>query len=173
MKYVFILVLLLVGRRRCAAGRRSWRSAWVNNMTETARIVPGERIFPMPRGAMPRARCTRSLPKEQRDAGRHASPNPVKPAGSLRSRWARQLPDVLRAVPRAGGQGRHDGLGGGQVHPAAGPAPTPSSRRQRTDGYWHSYIMVGGAVMPSYGEALSSQEALAHRQLPAHAWPPR
>jgi mono/diheme cytochrome c family protein len=31
--------------------------------------------------------------------------------------------------------------------------------RQRTDGYWHSYIMVGGAVMPAYGEALSSQEA--------------
>ena len=32
-------------------------------------------------------------------------------------------------------------------------------QKARTDGYWHSYIMVGGAVMPSYGEALSSQEA--------------
>jgi mono/diheme cytochrome c family protein len=32
-------------------------------------------------------------------------------------------------------------------------------QRQRTDGYWHSYIMVGGAVMPAYGEALSSEEA--------------
>jgi len=32
-------------------------------------------------------------------------------------------------------------------------------QRQRTDGYWHSYIVVGGAVMPAYGEALSSQEA--------------
>ena len=29
----------------------------------------------------------------------------------------------------------------------------------RTDGYWHSYIMAGGAVMPSYGEAMSSEEA--------------
>jgi mono/diheme cytochrome c family protein len=32
-------------------------------------------------------------------------------------------------------------------------------QKARTDGYWHSYIMVGGAVMPSYGEAMSSQEA--------------
>ena len=44
--------------------------------------------------------------------------------------------------------------------------PTPDLtnvdlQKQRTDGYWHSYIMVGGAVMPSYGEALSSQEAWA------------
>ena len=42
--------------------------------------------------------------------------------------------------------------------------PTPDLtnaelQRQRTDGYWHSYIVAGGAVMPSYGEALSSQEA--------------
>jgi mono/diheme cytochrome c family protein len=29
----------------------------------------------------------------------------------------------------------------------------------RTDGYWHSYIMAGGAVMPSYAEAMSSEEA--------------
>ncbi len=32
-------------------------------------------------------------------------------------------------------------------------------QRQRTDGYWHSYIVSGGAVMPAYGEALSSEEA--------------
>ena len=32
-------------------------------------------------------------------------------------------------------------------------------QRQRTDGYWHSYIMAGGAVMPAYAEALSSEEA--------------
>jgi mono/diheme cytochrome c family protein len=28
----------------------------------------------------------------------------------------------------------------------------------RTDGYWQSYLSVGGAVMPSYGEALSVEE---------------
>ena len=32
-------------------------------------------------------------------------------------------------------------------------------QRQRTDGFWHSYILAGGAVMPAYGEALSSEEA--------------
>jgi copper resistance protein D len=32
-------------------------------------------------------------------------------------------------------------------------------QRQRTDGYWHSYIVAGGAVMPAYGEAMSSTEA--------------
>ena len=32
-------------------------------------------------------------------------------------------------------------------------------QRQRTDGYWHSYIMAGGAVMPAYGEAMSYVEA--------------
>ena len=42
--------------------------------------------------------------------------------------------------------------------------PTPdltsqALQKQRTDGYWHSYIVTGGAVMPSYGEALSSTEA--------------
>ena len=35
----------------------------------------------------------------------------------------------------------------------------PEIQKARTDGYWHSYIMAGGAVMPAYGEALSSQEA--------------
>jgi mono/diheme cytochrome c family protein len=35
----------------------------------------------------------------------------------------------------------------------------PELQKQRTDGYWHSYIVSGGAVMPAYGEALSSEEA--------------
>ena len=53
MKYVFILTLLLVG---AAAG--AWGSAivvrWNDNMTQTARIVPGERVFSMPPGVVPR-----------------------------------------------------------------------------------------------------------------------
>ena len=28
----------------------------------------------------------------------------------------------------------------------------------RTDGYWQSYLSAGGAVMPSYGEALTPEE---------------
>ena len=44
MKYVFILMLLVVG---AAAG--AWGGAivvrWNDNMTHTARIMPGERVF--------------------------------------------------------------------------------------------------------------------------------
>jgi mono/diheme cytochrome c family protein len=40
------------------------------------------------------------------------------------------------------------------------PDLTNSALQQgRTDGYWHSYILAGGAVMPAYGETLSSHEA--------------
>jgi mono/diheme cytochrome c family protein len=31
-------------------------------------------------------------------------------------------------------------------------------QKARTDGYWQSYLSVGGAVMPSYGESLSAEE---------------
>ena len=56
--------------------------------------------------------------------------------------------------------------------------PTPDLtnaelQRQRTDGYWHSYIVAGGAVMPAYGEAMSSAGGLAHRELPPDASPQR
>ena len=49
MKYVFILMLLVVG---AAAG--AWGAAivvrWNDNMTQTARIVPGERAWSTPSG---------------------------------------------------------------------------------------------------------------------------
>ena len=34
----------------------------------------------------------------------------------------------------------------------------PDLQKGRTDGYWQSYLSVGGAVMPSYGESLSAEE---------------
>src|SRR5437899_2297831 len=65
MKYVFILMLLVVG---AAAG--AWGGAivvrWNDNMTQTARIVPGERVFSMPPGVIPRGGDL-IIPKEQRD----------------------------------------------------------------------------------------------------------
>ena len=53
MKYVFILVLLVI------AGAGGLMGAvvvyrWINNMTETPRIMPGERVFSMPAGVIPR-----------------------------------------------------------------------------------------------------------------------
>jgi mono/diheme cytochrome c family protein len=37
----------------------------------------------------------------------------------------------------------------------------PELQKVRTDGYWESYLSVGGAVMPSYGEALTPDERWA------------
>ena len=75
MKYVFILTLLVVG---VAAG--VWGAAivvrWSDNMTQTARIMPGERNFPMPTGVVPRG-GELVIPREQRDVAAKR-PNPMK-----------------------------------------------------------------------------------------------
>src|SRR5262249_60192220 len=75
MKYVFMLMLLVVG-----AAAAAWGGAivyrWNHNMTETARIVPGERIFTVPPGVIPRGGDL-IIPKEQRDVAAK-QPNPVK-----------------------------------------------------------------------------------------------
>ena len=34
----------------------------------------------------------------------------------------------------------------------------PELQKARTDGYWQSYLSVGGAIMPSYSESLSAEE---------------
>ena len=155
MKYVFILTLLIVG---AAAGL--WGSAivirWNDNMTQTPRIMPGERSFPMPAGVVPRG-GELVIPKEQRDVAAK-KPNPVKKSDASiaigRERY------VTYCVPCHGAEAK-----GGTTGPVAAKfIPTPDLtnaelQKQRTDGYWHSYIVVGGAVMPAYGEALSSQEA--------------
>jgi mono/diheme cytochrome c family protein len=155
MKYVFLLVLL------CVAGAAGLMAAiigyrWLNDMTHTARILPGERVFAMPAGVVPRGGQA-IIPKEQRDAATKV-PNPVRPTAESiaigRDRFA------TFCSPCHGPEGK-----GGVTGPVATkfiPPPDLSNaelQRQRTDGYWHSYIVVGGAVMPAYGEALSSQEA--------------
>jgi mono/diheme cytochrome c family protein len=155
VKYVFILTLLIVG---AAAGL--WGAAivvrWNDNMTQTLRIMPGERSFPMPTGVVPRG-GELIIPKEQRDLAAK-KPNPVKTSEASvaigRERY------VTYCVPCHGPEAK-----GGTTGPVAAKfIPTPDLtnaelQKQRTDGYWHSYIVVGGAVMPAYGEALSSQEA--------------
>src|SRR5262245_46519080 len=75
MKYVFILMLLVVG---AAAGL--WGAAivvrWNDNMTQSPRILPGERVFAMPAGSVPRG-GELIIPREQRDIAAKR-PNPVK-----------------------------------------------------------------------------------------------
>jgi putative copper resistance protein D len=97
------------------------------------------------------------VPKDQRDVAAKR-PNPVKVTDASiaigRERY------VTFCVPCHGPEAK----GGITGLVATKFIPTPDLtnaelQKQRTDGYWHSYIVVGGAVMPAYGEALSSQEA--------------
>jgi len=155
MKYVFMLVLLIVA----AAGLLMVGAMvvrWNDNMTHTARIVPGERVFAMPVGAIARGGES-ILPKEQRELAAKR-PNPVKlSAESVElGKQHYQIFCALCHGPEAKG---------GVTGPVATkfiPTPDLTSaelQKVRTDGYWHSYIMAGGAIMPAYAEAMSSQEA--------------
>ena len=155
MKYVFMLVLLMV------AGAGGLMGAvvvmrWVDNMTQTPRVMPGERVFGMPAGVVPRG-GELFLPKEQREIAAKR-PNPVK--SSKESVAIGREHYVTFCAPCHGPEGK----GGTTGLVATKFIPTPDLtnaelQRQRTDGYWHAYIVTGGAVMPGYGEALSSQEA--------------
>jgi mono/diheme cytochrome c family protein len=155
VKYVFILVLLIVGG---VAGLMGAAIAvrWMDNMTQTARIMPGERSFPMPRGSVPRG-ASMIIPKEQRELATKM-PNPVKVTESSVAEGRRHFQTFC--APCHGPEAR-----GGVTGPVATkfiPPPDLTNtelQRQRTDGYWHSYIVAGGAVMPAYGEAMSSTEA--------------
>ena len=155
MKYVFILVLLIIASAGAVLGGVV-ALRWVNNMTQTARIMPGEKVFSMPSGVVPRG-ASLTIPKEQRDLAAKV-PNPIKATESSVA-VGRQHYQTF-CVPCHGPEAK-----GGTTGPVSTKfIPTPDLtnadlQRQRTDGYWHSYIVVGGAVMPAYGEALSSQEA--------------
>jgi mono/diheme cytochrome c family protein len=155
MKYVFLLTLLMVA----AAGGVMGAVVvvrWRDNMTQTAKIVPGERVFTMPAGTVPRGGDL-ILPKEQRDLAAK-QPNPVKASEASVAVGRERFRTFC--VPCHGPEAK-----GGTTGPVATKfIPTPdltnaALQKARTDGYWHSYIVSGGAVMPAYGEALSSEEA--------------
>jgi len=155
VKYVFMLVLL------CVAGAAGLMGAiigyrWLNDMTHTVRIMPGERNFSMPVGVVPRG-GEAIIPKEQH-AVAAKMPNPVKATPESIALGRERF--TTFCVPCHGPEAK----GGvtGLVATKFIPPPDLTNadlQRQRTDGYWHSYIVVGGAVMPAYGEAVSSQEA--------------
>lgn len=154
MKYVFMAVLLLV----VASGGLMAAALVVrffDDMTQTPRIVPGERVFTMPAGVVPRGGDL-LLPREQRELAAK-QPNPITPTAESIAIGKERFTTLC--APCHGPEGR-----GGVTGPVATkfiPPPDLTNRdfqRQRTDGYWHSYVMTGGAVMPSYGEALSSRE---------------
>jgi len=155
MKYVFILVLLIVAAAGGLLGSVVVMR-WSDNMTQTPRIMPGERVFTMPAGVVPRGGSL-ILPKEQRELAAK-QPNPVKMSAASIAVGKERYETLC--LPCHGPEAK-----GGITGPVAAkfvPPPDLTNaefQEVRTDGYWHSYIMVGGAVMPAYGEALSSSEA--------------
>lgn len=155
MKYLFMLIMLVVAGGGALMGAvAAYR--FVNNMTETPKIVTGERVFPMPAGVVARG-SEPIIPKEQRDLAAR-QPNPIK--GSPQSIAIGKGHFTTFCVPCHGPEAR----GGvtGLVAPKFIPTPDLTNaelQKGRTDGYWHGYIVAGGAVMPAYGEALSSAEA--------------
>jgi mono/diheme cytochrome c family protein len=155
MKYVFMLVLLIVG---AAAGLFVTVVVirWNDNMTLTPKVMPGERVFAMPAGVIPRGGSL-ILPKDQREAAAK-QPNPLKPTPESIALGKERF--ATFCVPCHGPEAKGGVTGLVAVKFVPPPDLTNAAfQGARTDGYWHSYIMVGGAVMPSYGEALSSNEA--------------
>jgi mono/diheme cytochrome c family protein len=110
----------------------------------------------MPAGVVPRGGVL-VIPKEQRDLAAR-QPNPIKSTEASVALGRTHFETFCTPCHGPEGKGGVTGLVSTKFIPA--PDLTNAElQKQRTDGYWHSYIVVGGAVMPAYGEALSSQEA--------------
>lgn len=153
MKYVFVLVLLMIAG---AGGVMGYAvvTRFTHNMTQTPRIVAGERVFTMPAGLVPRG-GELTIPREARDLAAK-QPNPIAPSPASIAVGRERF--LVFCAPCHG----EGGKGNGPVAARFIPPPDLTNaglQKVRTDGYWHSYIRVGGAIMPSYGEALSSEEA--------------
>ena len=152
MKYVFLATLLVVGGAASVLGANVVYR-WTHNMAQSPRIMPGERAFAMAPGSVARG-GELTYPKEEREAAAaRRNPVPLTPASVGRGG---ELFGVY-CTPCHGATGKGDGL----VSAKFVPPPDLSNadlQKGRTDGYWHSYLSVGGAVMPAYGEALSPEE---------------
>ena len=154
MKYVFGLVLLILGATAAGmAGVVVMR--WNDNMSQTPRVDPGERVFAaMPAGTLPRSGGELGLPREERELAAKR-PNPVRATPESLAK-GKDLFLVYCAVCH-GARGKGDG----PVSPKFVPPPDlthPSIQRGRTDGYMQHVVGTGGAVMPAYAEALSPEE---------------
>ena len=153
MKWVFLFVLLLVGAAVLLMGGVIVLR-WTNNMTRTVKVVPGEQIFAMPTGTVPRSGGELWLPREEREAAAKR-PNPIRATPESVATGQRLF--GIYCTPCHGPGGKGDGL----VAPKFIPPPDlthPSIQTQRTDGYIQHVIGTGGAIMPAYGEALSAEE---------------
>src|SRR5207247_9373729 len=106
---------------------------WMNNMTQTPRIMPGERNFSMPAGVVPRG-GELVVPKEQRDVAAR-QPNPIRPTPESVTIGRQHFQTFCS--PCHGPEGK-----GGVTGPVATkfiPPPDLSNaalQRQRTDRHW-------------------------------------
>jgi mono/diheme cytochrome c family protein len=153
MKWVFLLTLLLLGAVGAAIGGAAGYR-WMNNMTATQRVMPGEYGFSMPSGSLPRSGGELYLSPAERDAAA-ARRNPV--AASVDSVRKGGALFTIYCTPCHGPSGRGDGPVSTKFVPPA-DLSNAELHKVRTDGYWQSYLSVGGAVMPSYAEALTPEE---------------
>jgi len=152
MKYVFLLALLVVGGAGAVLGG-TVVYRWTHNMSDSPRIMPGERAFTMAPGSVSRG-GELYYPKEAREAAA-ARTNPV--VASPASIQAGAALFSIYCTPCHGAAGKGDGLVSSKFVPP--PDLTNADlQKGRTDGYWQSYLSVGGAVMPAYGEALTPDE---------------
>lgn len=123
-------------------------------MAQTAKLVPGERVFAMPTGTVPRSGGELMLPREEREAAAKR-PNPILATPESVVKGEKLY--VIYCTPCHGPEGK----GKGPVSPKFIPPPDithPSIQEARTDGYMQHVIGTGGAIMPAYGEALSPEE---------------
>lgn len=153
MKYVFLLLLLVLGGVASVLALNVG-VRWSHNMFTSQRVAPGEMVFPMPPGSVARSGGELYYPKEARDAAA-ARKNPVPATPESVEKGGRFF--SIYCTPCHGPSGKGDGLVAAKFVPAA-DLTNPELQKVRTDGYWHSYLSVGGAVMPAYGEALSPEE---------------
>ncbi len=152
MRYAFGLVLLIVAGAGGVLGFAAV-TRWRHDMTESPRVVAGERVFTMPAGVVPRGGAP-TIPKESRDVAARL-PNPVRRTAESIAAGKQHFTTFCTPCHGVGGKG--DGPVAAKFIPP--PDLTNSGLQKiRTDGYWYSYIGVGGAVMPAYGEALSPRE---------------
>lgn len=150
---IFGLVLLILGGSVLLQGGVIV-VRWQDNMTQTPKIVPGEQVFAMPTGTIPRTGGELVLPREARAAATKR-PNPVPTTPDSMVKGQRLF--AIYCTPCHGPQGKGDG----PVSPKFIPPPDlthPSIQKGRSDGYMQHVIGTGGAVMPAYGEALSPEE---------------
>ncbi len=153
MKYVFALTLLVLGATAAVLGSNVVYR-WTHNMFDTQRVMPGERAFAMPPGSVARNGGELYYPKEQREAA-SARKNPVAATAASLKKGGELF--AIYCTPCHGPSGRGDGLIAAKFVPPA-DLTNPDLQKARTDGYWQSYLSVGGAVMPAYGEALTPEE---------------